>query len=299
MNSLMVANALLEHPTLYPFSNKMLIDAPLISTSLSTMTAKNTCKDVVMTEDSLIEMLPNEMKSEIFSKLIEAKDWKTLSRASTVSWAWKQEIDRLWRSYCVQNKMHVDEEIWMKKGKNWKWVCDCLSNSFDKDENKNGTGVCQKSNFGPVEIRYEGEWKENKKSGVGRIWWSNGDRYLGDWVNDSKEGYGFMIWENGDSYEGGWKADLRDGSNCKYVYANGGIYQGGYCNDERHAEGAFIWPDGERFVGKWKAGGRFGKGILYTKNGPVEQDWEESPFVNYSDSLPAKYPPSKNAGSSS
>lgn len=100
-------------------------------------------------------------------------------------------------------------------------------------------------------------------------------------------------------YEGGWKSDLRDGTNCKYLYSNGGIYQGGYCNDERHSDGAFIWPDGERFVGKWKAGGRFGKGILYTKNGAVEQEWEESPFVNYSDSLPSKYPPSKNAGSSS
>lgn len=301
MNMMVASNALLEHSTLYPFANnKMMLDTIVSTPSMTTITCAKPTQQISSVEESLIEMLPNEMRSEIFSKLIEANDWKTLCRASEVSWAWKCEIDRLWRNYCVQNKMTSDEDIWTKKGKNWKWVCACLSNIFDKDDtNKNGTGVCQKSSVGPVEIRFEGEWKENKKNGVGRIWWSNGDRYLGDWSNDSKDGYGYMMWENGDMYEGGWKSDLRDGTNCKYLYSNGGIYQGGYCNDERHSDGAFIWPDGERFVGKWKAGGRFGKGILYTKNGAVEQEWEESPFVNYSDSLPSKYPPSKNAGSSS
>jgi len=303
MNMMVASNALLEHSTLYPFANnKMMIDTIVSTSSLTTINCAKSNQQMMMMsiDESLIEMLPNEMRSEIFSKLIESKDWTTLCRASEVSWAWKMEIDRLWRNYCEQNKMTSDEDIWSKKEKNWKWVCACLSNVFDKDDSeKNGAGVCQKSSVGPVEIRFEGEWKENKKNGVGRIWWSNGDRYLGDWTSDSKDGYGYMMWENGDMYEGGWKSDLRDGTNCKYLYSNGGIYQGGYCNDERHSDGVFIWPDGERFVGKWKAGGRFGKGTLYTKNGPVEQEWEESPFVNYSDSLPAKYPPSKNAGSSS
>jgi len=297
MDTLFVSNALLEHSALYAIApEKMLLDPKILS---SAVCGKNSNAISFMdVEESLLEMLPNEMRAEIFSKLIEDQDWTTLGRACAVSWRWKIEIERLWRNHCTRNNLLVDEENWMKKGKHWKWVSACVTKIFDKEENKEGFGTCQKTSYGPVEIKYEGEWKDNKKNGVGRIWWSNGDRYLGDWANDSKEGFGYMMWENGDSYEGNWRADLREGSDCKYTYANGGVFQGCYTNDERHGEGSFIWPDGERFVGTWKAGGRFGKGTLYTKNGPVDQEWEESPFVNYSEALPAKCPAPRNAGSS-
>jgi len=299
MDALLVSNTLLEHNALCNLPAKMILD-PIFEAS-SVASVKSDAMEICQTEQqvSLIEMLPNEMRSEIFTKLIEAKDWKTLCRACEVSWSWKIEIERLWRNYCVHNQFVTDEKIWEKKGKNWKWVCAALTKIFEKDEQKEGFGCCPKSSYGPVEIRYEGEWKDNKKNGVGRIWWSNGDRYLGDWVNDAKEGYGYMLWENGDCYEGDWKKDLREGTQCTYTYSNGGTFIGTYSNDERHGEGAFVWPDGERFVGQWKSGGRFGKGVLYTKNGPVEQEWEESPFVNYSEGLPSKYPASRNAGSSS
>lgn len=256
---------------------------------------------------SLFDVLPHEMRSEILAKLVEEKEWKTLIEASKVSWEWKMEINRLWRMFCENNKMLEDEEIWNTNGKNWKWVCICLSKVFAKEDQKEGCGVTLSaplSNAQPTtpvnnavpavvpttEARYEGEFKENKKEGVGRIWWSNGDRYLGDWKKDTKDGFGVMMWENGDRYDGNWKNDLRDGPTAKYTYANGGIFLGGYLNDERHGEGAFVWPDGDRFEGTWKSGGRTGAGVLILKDGTrIAQEWNESPYVNYSDSLPAKH----------
>jgi len=241
---------------------------------------------------AIFYILPAEMRGEIFNKLIEQKEWKTLIRASDVNWQWKSEIETLWRGYCEKNKMILDENTWARwPGKNWRWLCMCLTRVFDKEELKEGYGTTAST---PNEAKYEGEFKENKKNGVGRIWWSNGDRYLGEWKNDSKDGFGFMMWENGDKYEGTWKNDLRDGDKAKYIYANGGIYDGNYLNDERHGTGAYIWPDGDQFHGAWKSGGRTGKGVLVLKDGSrVDQEWNESPYVNYSDSLPPKYPPNQ------
>lgn len=40
--------------------------------------------------------------------------------------------------------------------------------------------------------RYEGEWKDNKKTGWGRMTWRNGGFFRGQWVDNSKEGYGYQ-----------------------------------------------------------------------------------------------------------
>jgi len=242
------------------------------------------------------DLVPAEMRSEIFEKLIANKDWETLIQAANVNWSWKEEIDFLWRKYCEKHDLLVDEAIWNKSGRNWKWICVCLSKVFQQDEMKDGVGCTPKNPQAKVlEARYEGEFKDNKKHGVGRVWWSNGDRYVGEWRNDCKQGFGYMMWENGDRYEGTWTRDLRDGSNAKYNYSNGGLFEGTYLSDERHGPGAFIWPDGDRFEGTWKAGGRTGTGVLILANGTkIEQEWNESPYVNYSEGLPSKYPSSEH-----
>lgn len=241
-------------------------------------------------EEGIFVLLPDEMRLEVFEKLIIENDWSTLNTASQVNWCWKQEIEYLWRKHCERNQLLMDEEIWAKKGKNWKWVCQCLTRFFHLENAPDGFGSTHKS-VAAGEAKYEGEWKDGKKEGVGRMWWNNGDRYLGDWKNDTKDGSGYMMWENGDIYEGSWKQDLRHGESAYYFYSNGGKFQGDYVNDERHGPGVFYWPDGDRFEGTWQSGGRHGKGKLILKNGTViEQEWNESPFVNYSEGLPAKHP---------
>jgi len=241
-------------------------------------------------EEGIFVLLPDEMRLEIFAKFIEENDWESLAAASRVNWRWNLEIEELWRKHAERAQLLKDEEIWAKKGKNWKWLCKCLTNTIQQSEIKTGFGSTETVTT-PGESKFEGEWKDGKKEGVGRMWWNNGDRYIGDWKNDAKDGFGYMIWEHGDQYEGPWKQDLRHGPNSYYTYLNGGVFKGSYTNDERHGEGSFIWPDGDCFKGTWQSGGRKGKGTLILKDGTTfEQEWNESPYVNYSDELPAKYP---------
>lgn len=248
------------------------------------------CSNNTTFNEGIFVLLPDEMRLEIFAKLIEENDWANLNAASCVNWRWKVEIEELWRKYCEKQDLLQDEQIWARKGKNWKWVCACLTTIVQQENETNGFGSTQKA-ISVGESKYEGEWKEGKKEGVGRMWWHNGDRYLGDWKQDTKDGFGFMIWANGDNYEGDWKQDLRHGENAKYTYANGGTFVGTYINDERHGEGSYYWPDGDCFKGTWQSGGRKGKGVFISKDGTTtEQEWNESPYVNYSDAIPAKYP---------
>lgn len=39
-------------------------------------------------------------------------------------------------------------------------------------------------------IRYEGQFKNNRRQGRGRYLYNNGDEYIGDFQNDKKHGLG-------------------------------------------------------------------------------------------------------------
>jgi hypothetical protein len=266
-----------------------------------------------------LSVMPDEMRVEIFEKLVEMRDWETLKNACQVNWQWNTDIEKLWRKYCARNNMLEDEQLWAKKGKSWRWLCDCLSKVVEIKEEQQPQQQ-QQSNAGdsnsPAEqqqqqqspdvfetgyamlpapenqkCKYEGEWKNSKRQGVGKISWYNGDCYLGDWRNDAKHGHGFMRWSNGDFYDGPWNTDMRHGSGVQYQYHNGGKFVGEYVHDERHGAGRFIWPDGDVFEGVWQFGGRRGNGVLILKDGTrIEQVWHENAATNYSERLPDKYP---------
>jgi len=227
-----------------------------------------------------IETLVPEMRLEIWVHLIQDEDWKTLSRASQVNHLWKLEIEHLWKRFCEKKDLLADEKEWTKKGKNWKWLCQCRRTSLLGKEQGFGCSV------GAIPgTLYEGEWKNNQRHGVGRFVWNNNDRYVGEWCQDYKHGHGIMLWTNGDRYDGFWDHDLRQGK-AIYSYANGGKYEGEYEKDERHGKGKFFWPNGDYYQGTWKSGGRYGKGILFKKGKMIEQDWNESSSANYSKELP-------------
>ncbi len=47
---------------------------------------------------------------------------------------------------------------------------------------------------------YTGEWANNKRSGVGKIVYPNGDSYHGQWLNGLRHGQGAYVKANGDAY---------------------------------------------------------------------------------------------------
>ena len=63
------------------------------------------------------------------------------------------------------------------------------------------------------------------------MYYSNGNiKYEGDWINDKKEGNGKYIWEDGNYYIGQFKNGLRNGKGTEY-YSNGNIkYEGDWIN---------------------------------------------------------------------
>ena len=69
------------------------------------------------------------------------------------------------------------------------------------------------------------------KDGKGKEYYSNGNiKYDGEFINDKREGKGKFIWEDGEYYIGEWKDALKHGKGIIY-YSNGNIkYDGNFIN---------------------------------------------------------------------
>ncbi len=83
-------------------------------------------------------------------------------------------------------------------------------------EYRGGFGAGRKHGKGvkvwPAGDRYEGEFVEDRKEGMGKYTWSPrgpaaGERYSGAYLNDRRHGYGAYEWPSGDRYAGLWVDD--------------------------------------------------------------------------------------------
>jgi hypothetical protein len=52
--------------------------------------------------------------------------------------------------------------------------------------------------------QYIGQWKDNFKSGKGRMKYYDGAEYIGHWKNDKYDGFGILKEINGEVYKGNW-----------------------------------------------------------------------------------------------
>ena len=138
------------------------------------------------------------------------------------------------------------------------------------------------------ENRYEGELKDDKKHGKGKMNFANGYEYLGDWVDDTPSGEGIYIWTNGDRYEGYFENGQRHGKGS-YFFANGdryigdwvkdkksgngistlalGKYEGQFNDDKMHGKGTFYFANGDTYIGDWVDDKQEGEGIFNWANG--------------------------------
>ncbi|MCJ1284158.1 hypothetical protein MMC26_003489 [Xylographa opegraphella] len=70
---------------------------------------------------------------------------------------------------------------------------------------------------------------------------STGDAYIGNCVSGTYSGIGTMYYTNGDTYRGEWVDDLPNGQG-KMVYAKtGNTYTGGWLNGKRHGKGTMYF----------------------------------------------------------
>ena len=151
--------------------------------------------------------------------------------------------------------------------------------------------------FPETEGEYIGEWKEDKRHGIGRMLWSNGTLYEGKYNFDRRHNVtGKVTFQNGDIYDGGWVNDRMEGS-CtvirkgvvikgqfiggvlsnfaKIEYADERVYEGDISNNAPHGTGKMKWPDNAIYNGGFCEGIVDGMGRMAYSNGDIyEGNWE-------------------------
>jgi uncharacterized caspase-like protein len=137
-----------------------------------------------------------------------------------------------------------------------------------------GTNLHGKGEYVSKAFRYEGEFNEGLKQGLGVYIWDNGDRYDGRFSNDRPDGVGKYHFANGDSYEGEVKAGVIVGRGT-YTSKNGDVFEGSFANGKPHGVGIYRFASGDRYEGEMDQGRLQGRGRYVAKSG----DRIEAPFV--------------------
>lgn len=108
---------------------------------------------------------------------------------------------------------------------------------------------------------FKGEHKNDMKNGHGRWEKADGNTYTGNFVNDKLQGYGIMTWPNGDRYEGAFERDFKNGYG-KMVWSNGDQYEGDFKDNNMNGQGKYTWKNGEFYEGDFKNGVTSGHGTM-------------------------------------
>ena len=119
--------------------------------------------------------------------------------------------------------------------------------------------------------KYEGDWKNDKIEGKGKMIWKDGEVYEGEWSNNLKEGKGIETWMDGQKYEGNFKNSKYEGKGVLY-YANGDRYEGDFKNNKRHGSGIMYFiRDGKigKSMGDFVDGKTIGKHVFLQPDGRV------------------------------
>ena len=120
--------------------------------------------------------------------------------------------------------------------------------------------------------KYEGEWQEDLRSGLGIYWvFEKGRfrvRYNGSWLGDLPHGEGVLFADNGDVYQGQFHNGMRHGRG-KQVYGGAkegegsDVYEGDWLNDKRHGRGTLTKGNGDVYEGLWAEDMKEGQGTAY------------------------------------
>jgi hypothetical protein len=108
----------------------------------------------------------------------------------------------------------------------------------------------------PTYIEHSISILENqKKDAVGTsdmvFIYPDGSKYEGQWVDDLRNGVGSYYYVNGDRYEGEWREHLRHGHGTYHFNETGSKYVGMWFKGQKHGRGEIIHAN-HKFVGKFK-----------------------------------------------
>lgn len=113
-----------------------------------------------------------------------------------------------------------------------------------------------------TEHRYEGDYKADKKSGVGKLIYKlTNDWYEGEFEDNLTNGTGCYTWANGDTFRGTFMNGKMHGKGL-YTWPDGGEYYGDYIDNIKEGYGKYRWPNGRIFEGPFRRGKPHGFGKL-------------------------------------
>lgn len=166
---------------------------------------------------------------------------------------------------------------------------DTFQGIFDAEKNKQGSGVYVWMKAGEEEgsfvekARYEGNFKDNMKHGVGKMTFPNGDTYEGQWVENKIQGEGSYVYKKSDDvYSGTWLDGKKHGKG-RYEYSADqsilfGQWEAGQITTGKwELKGAAVY-DGEFKLGRPVGAGQFtfASGLVQTGNyAVIKQPGEE------------------------
>uniref|UniRef100_A0A4X2M9F4 MORN repeat containing 1 n=1 Tax=Vombatus ursinus TaxID=29139 RepID=A0A4X2M9F4_VOMUR len=151
-------------------------------------------------------------------------------------------------------------------------------------------------------FRYEGEWKDGKKHGYGKLlfkdgsyyegefvdgeiigrgqryWASSGNTYSGQFVLGELQGHGIMKYKDGGKYEGEFSHGVREGHGS-LIDKNGQVYKGSFHENKKHGVGQMTFNNGDKYEGDWILDQRQGHGVLHSADGSTYKgQWRNGVF---------------------
>ena len=113
---------------------------------------------------------------------------------------------------------------------------------------------------------YEGNFRDGKCNGYGKMIYSNHEIYQGNFVNGQKEGMGKQEYPNNGYYNGEWKNNQFHGHGIRY-FSDKCSYEGFFKNNEYNGKGKFVNEEGEIYDGDWIMGRKTGMGVTMFRSG--------------------------------
>jgi hypothetical protein len=120
------------------------------------------------------------------------------------------------------------------------------------------------------QVRYDGQYVEGRRSGVGKLSLPNGDRYHGMFEAGAFHGEGTYYYRNGDIYSGGWERGARAGQGTLVFARDRAQFVGTWLRGEFLA-GKWVWADGTAWLGAFSGGRPLGRGVFVFPNGTAQE----------------------------
>ena len=99
-------------------------------------------------------------------------------------------------------------------------------------------------------MTYDGQWVNDKRSGIGKMTYTNGSYYHGQFEENKKSGEGIFVFGNKDRYSGEWRDGKRNGKGVFIIQKTGVRLIGEWRNDE-FSRGRWILKNGNFFEGRF------------------------------------------------